>query len=1057
MSGITVTGRRLNLYGSITAPTPTPDPAIRVTSPDGGEVWLRNTVHSITWTSEGTVGNVNLHYSTNGGTSWTSIASNQANNGTYSWTTPNVISNQTNCRVRVQETDGSPSDQSDGVFSIVLTGGAETVSVPDTPNGPATGSVGTYQAYVTGGSASSLSDPVQYYFDWGDGNNSGWLAVGTSAASHSWTAAGTYSVRARARCATHTAIVSAYSPGFSVTEYNEPTWVGITRFDACVDESEPTVEWRTASEMGPAGFNLWRLDRMSGQFDLVNANFLPTLTNSPQGGIYRLADPGVQYGEPVTYRLEEIDALGRVRSYGPFTITFGASWDGPAGLEAPVGGEEPSGIYGFQRFPRGQSEYEKERLHERQAGRPKAASLAAASAKARARITVKDRGLFYISAAQVAAGLGITKGGEAALIGGYGLKLTGLGKEIAWLADANGAGIFFYNEGVETVYCDRNVYYLEKARGRAMETASGGSAGAGDPEQSFRDTLHFEGNQYSLLLPSMDPEGDLWFWDYVVAGGGAKPFLIEVPGVASGKATLKTSLQGATDTAAENDHHAIIALNGKQIGETVWDGTQAHEIDVEFDASLLQDGANTLTVSGALDMGAPYSTFYVESFDLTYPRLYKAVGNMLICRGDGNSTITVSGFMEPQALALDVSNPLRPRQLTGIAPDVSGRVTFVPRSADAVYLVSGLNAALRPESVVGDQPANLRGPANQAEYIVIAPEEFKETAKQLARYRQRRKLKSVVVTLEEIYDVFNHGVPSPYAIRDFLAHAYSKWGGKKLRYAVLAGKGTYDYNDYQGHDDNLVPVILGKTPEGLCASDRMFGDVKGRDGLPEIAIGRLPAVSNRELEVMIGKIKDYESGQGAWTDRALFIADNDDSGGDFVLGSNELAGMALGLKAEMLYLAGSAAEIHDRIIASWNAGAALVSYCGHAGVNQLAAENIFNISDAISMANGGQLPLATMFTCAAGRFEIPGFTCLAETLLLNGSGGAVAGLFPTGAAMNTDSLRLGGEFYKAAYRGKAESAGAALLTAMKKYLQLGGNASLFNVYNWLGDPALAFK
>ena len=150
----------------------------------------------------------------------------------------------------------------------------------------------------------------------------------------------------------------------------------------------------------------------------------------------------------------------------------------------------------------------------------------------------------------------------------------------------------------------------------------------------------------------------------------------------------------------------------------------------------------------------------------------------------------------------------------------------------------------------------------------------------------------MVVTLEDIYDTFNYGVPSPLAIRDFLAYAYAKWGGKKVKYAVLAGKGTYDYKDYRGHGDNLVPVILARTPEGLCAADKMFGDVTGKDGLPEIAIGRLPAVTNAELQAMIAKIKAYENGQGAWTDKALWIADNADDGGDFAQGCNDLAGLA---------------------------------------------------------------------------------------------------------------------------------------------------------------------
>ena len=1052
----TYSGNRLNLYGAY-AYTPAAQPSITVTSPNGGEVWMIGSIHNITWNWTGTFTSVELHYSLNSGASWTAIDTNDPNDGTFSWTIPTVTPSA-NCLVRVRErSNDNPSDTSDAVFSIAINT-TETVSTPTAPSGPSTGMEGVSYTFSTGGSTSSSGHTLQYRFDWDDGTFSSWLPVGTLSASHVWTAASIHNVRAQARCSTHF-FQSAWSAAHPISLDDTPTWAAISRFDVCASESQPTVEWHTASEMGPVGFNLWRRDARTGQYEPVNPALLPALPNAPQGGVYRFADPGAFSGEPVVYRLEEVDALGRVMSYGPFTVTFGASsWDSADGPEVRLGREEPGEAYGYRRFAREQSLYEQERLRERQRERRQGLSVRdGTKGGERARITVKGKGLFYVSAAQAADGLGMSEAGAAALIGGYGLKLTGLGKEIAWLADANGAGLFFYNDGAETIYCDKNVYFLEKGRGRAMETAGGGSAGAADPNQTYGEALHFEGNRYALLIPAMDPAGDLWFWDYVVAGGAAKSFAIEVPGVASGKATLKASLQGATDTAAENDHHAVVSINGKQVGEAIWDGTQAHEFEVEFDASLLQEGANAIEVGGALDMGAPYSTFYVEAFDLSYQRYYKAVDNALICRGDSNSTITVSGLTEPQAVVLDVSNPVRPKQLAGVVPDLGGRVTFVPAGGTIAYLVSGLNAALRPVSVIGDKAAELRGPSHSAEYIVIAPEEFKATAQQLADFRRSKGLKSKVITLEDIYDAFNYGVPSPYAVRDFLNHAHARWSGRKVRYAVLAGKGTYDYNDYKGYGDNLVPAILGRTPEGLCAADRIFGDVKGRDGLPEIAMGRLPAVTAAELQAMIDKIKTYEGGQGEWTGKGVFIADNADSGGDFAAGSDELAGLATGLRAEKIYLAGSAAETRAKVIAAWNAGAALVNYCGHGAMSQLATENILNVADARALANGGGLPLAVMLSCAVGRFELPGFTSLGEALVLNAGGGMAGGLLPSGAALNSDSLRLAGEFYKAAYRGKGESAGTALLAAMKKYLQAGGKASLLNVYNWLGDPAAAFK
>ena len=148
------------------------------------------------------------------------------------------------------------------------------------------------------------------------------------------------------------------------------------------------------------------------------------------------------------------------------------------------------------------------------------------------------------------------------------------------------------------------------------------------------------------------------------AAAPPNPFPMIVPGAtSSGPATLTVTLKGATDTAAANDHHAI-GLAQRHGDRRHWSGTAPRRIrsKFHFDPSLLNEGANTISVSGALDMGAPYSLFYVESFDLSYQRQYKAVNNTLLCRGDGNPVITVTGFTDPQVVVLDVSKPDRPKQ-----------------------------------------------------------------------------------------------------------------------------------------------------------------------------------------------------------------------------------------------------------------------------------------------------------------------------------------------------------------------------------------------------------
>jgi len=143
-----------------------------------------------------------------------------------------------------------------------------------------------------------------------------------------------------------------------------PTWVAISCFEGNMADGQPTVEWHTGAENGTVGFNLWRQAGENGNYQLVNPELLPALNNAMTGGIYRLADPGVRYGEKVVYRIEEVDVWGNARDYGPFTVTFN---EAPANLRetssayARNSREVATDVSSFQREVFTVSEYEKSR------------------------------------------------------------------------------------------------------------------------------------------------------------------------------------------------------------------------------------------------------------------------------------------------------------------------------------------------------------------------------------------------------------------------------------------------------------------------------------------------------------------------------------------------------------------------------------------------------------------------------------------------------------------------------------------------------------------------
>ncbi|MCE9581451.1 MAG: FG-GAP-like repeat-containing protein [Planctomycetes bacterium] len=106
---------------------------IMVTSPNGGESWSAGGSETVTWAAAGFGGTVDVQISTDG-VSWTTLAASTPNDGSTGVTAPTTLS--TTARVRVKQTAGSMTDDSDADFTIA---GLQVIS----PNGGETWYVGT--------------------------------------------------------------------------------------------------------------------------------------------------------------------------------------------------------------------------------------------------------------------------------------------------------------------------------------------------------------------------------------------------------------------------------------------------------------------------------------------------------------------------------------------------------------------------------------------------------------------------------------------------------------------------------------------------------------------------------------------------------------------------------------------------------------------------------------------------------------------------------------------------------------------------------------------------
>jgi hypothetical protein len=419
--------------------------------------------------------------------------------------------------------------------------------------------------------------------------------------------------------------------------------------------------------------------------------------------------------------------------------------------------------------------------------------------------------------------------------------------------------------------------------------------------------------------------------------------------------------------------------------------------------------------------------------------------------------VTVRGFSDSHILLFDVTSPEKPKFIEAVTTDgVPGdyRVSLAPSSPDARYLAvtsgSGVsNAGARPY-----RSSNLSSSGNWADYVVIASAALKAAAKRLADYRRGQGLETMVVDLENIMDEFNYGISSPRAINDFLRYAYKNWG-KRPKYVVLAGKGTYDYKDNMGYGDNLIPPLIGETPLGLAPSDNLLADTDA-DHMPEMAIGRLPVLTADELRDVTDKIISYEANTGS---RVIMTADKPDDGGDFVGSSNEMSAL-VPPQYEVVKIYLSDYRIDDArqlLMENVSRGAFLLNYFGHAGVDRLSRDGLLLSGDVSSMTSSGRLPVVSAMTCLVGQFALPGYSSLSETLLLQKGGGATAVWAPTGLAFDSLSRTLDEGFFRSAFIGKKAVLGDVILKALGSYRTSASPTYIMDIYTLQGDPALKMR
>jgi len=636
------------------------------------------------------------------------------------------------------------------------------------------------------------------------------------------------------------------------------------------------------------------------------------------------------------------------------------------------------------------------------------------------------------------------------------LRLSQGGTPVPFALQGQGPGrqLIFYGHVTPSRYYDYNIYWLELASGEGVALPERSVAPADEePKRQVAHMAHFEED---AAYVTQRREGDPWLGPRLYAPG-----TITVPltlhHVVKGSAALRVQLWAASKAPVKPDHHLLLHLNDQAVADACWDGKGPYLIEVKLPPDALRDGVNMLTLTAPGDTGARVEVVYLDWVEVTYTRALVADGEALAFSGQGGS-YALSGFRHADVELWEVSDPTRPVRLRDhvVKPGAGGYVLRFTDPADGEhrYQATSRTALLSPAEVRPASPP-LTAPSEGADYVVIAHPSLREAVMPLVRWRAAQGLRTKVVTTEQVYDYFSHGLADPAALREFLRWAVREWPPPPPRFILLAGDASYDPCDrLNGPFKNLVFTYLLPTQQmGETASDDWFADLD-EDGLPDLAIGRLPAQDAKQMRAMVSKILAYEQSAppGDWRRRVLFVSDDDDP--LFVAINDGLMEAVPSHYQAQRIVVGRDVDPRGALLAALNKGVSVVNYVGHGAIDVWAKEGLLRVDDVALLHQSGRLPLAIAWTCLSGYFHHPKVRSLGETLLLARREGAIAALVPSGETMAADQRFLAEALFRHLF--VEPTLGEAILHA-KRALDADqpGIRDVVRTFVLLGDPALS--
>ena len=349
------------------------------------------------------------------------------------------------------------------------------------------------------------------------------------------------------------------------------------------------------------------------------------------------------------------------------------------------------------------------------------------------------------------------------------------------------------------------------------------------------------------------------------------------------------------------------------VATETWGGKDGLVTDTTFAADRIASGTNKIDWRGNSSdpVNDRPSGASLQSYEVIYSRFYKAFQNRLDLNSagaEGDVEIEVDGFTAaavPSVVFYDVTDSVAPRALV-VPPALvrsTGSGVWAARFQDAVgsgtrrRYFALIDPPVVPDAAVTQAPQAYATPLwdapGQPDLVVVTPEAFRAEADRLAAHRRSQGYEVLVAPEQEVYDAFDGGRKSDWAIRRLFEFAFANW---QSRFAILFGDGSDDgRGEITDGDRDWMPVHLISGPVGtgngqeLSPSDFWYvNDLDNSDAplppctnfepdpFPEMSIGRLPAGSAAQAKGLVDKLIAYDTTDrtAPWRNKVLLVPDD---------------------------------------------------------------------------------------------------------------------------------------------------------------------------------------